>query len=431
MALSKSTEKDNNEFVVHVKGEYDYRFICEMREEMFEQIKACFFHLMNANLPVYGVPGKLKPFCTSKQDVKSNTDKLPPDSYRLRSEDIYEPIVESDASTDVSDNDELEELPTAGNHRPSFVNPKMDQNVSLQDFIIKSVIGRGSFGKVFLVQKRDTNMVFAMKSLRKDVIIEYDQVESTRLEKDILLQADHPFLVGMSYVFQTEQKIFFVMRFVRGGELFMHLRQVTRFSEDRARFYAIQVAMALGHLHQKNIIYRDLKPENILMDEDGYICLTDFGLAKVLEDNAQAFSFCGTPDYLAPEILVERGHSFPVDWWALGILTYEMIVGFPPFYTGTQNNSKMYELIKKKAVYFPDQQRHNIAMSDNCKNFITMVSGSYKSVLILSLFLSIASGEEPGEQTGHTRRHPGDTGSPLVRGNRPRENSGEEHRGAG
>lgn len=110
------------------------------------------------------------------------------------------------------------------------------------------------------------------------------------------------------------------------------------------------------------------------MDEDGYICLTDFGLAKVLEGNSQAYSFCGTPDYLAPEILVERGHSFPVDWWALGILTYEMIVGFPPFYTGTQNNTKMYELIRKKAVYFPDYQRHNIAMSDDCKNFITRVS---------------------------------------------------------
>lgn len=210
-----------------------------------------------------------------------------------------------------------------------------------------------------------------MKSLRKDVILDYDQVESTKLEKEILQQADHPFLVGMHYVFQTEPKIFFVMRFVRGGELFMHLRTATRFPEERARFYAAQVAIAIGHLHNKHIIYRDLKPENILMDEDGYICLTDFGLAKILKDNAQAFSFCGTPEYLAPEILNEKGHTFPVDWWALGILTYEMIVGFPPFYTGNSNNLKMYELIKKKPVYFPDPTKHKIKMSEECKDFIS------------------------------------------------------------
>ena len=107
------------------------------------------------------------------------------------------------------------------------------------------------------------------------------------------------------------------------------------------------------------------------MDQDGYVCLTDFGLAKLMDKDEKAFSFCGTPDYLAPEILAEKGHSFPVDWWALGVLTYEMIVGFPPFYTGTNNNAKMYELIKKKAVYFPDEQRHNISMSADCKDFIS------------------------------------------------------------
>ena len=240
MALSKSTEANNKEFVVHVRGEYDYRFICELRDDMFEQIKACYFHLMNENLPVFGVPGKLKSHCTSKNDAKAGQDKIPPESYRLRNEDLYEPLTDTPAAqTSSTAPDEDDELPTAGDHRPSFVNPKLDQNVTLSDFVIKSVIGRGSFGKVFLVQKRGSNNVYAMKSLRKDVIIEYDQVESTRLEKDILLQADHPFLVGMSYVFQTDQKIFFVMRFVRGGELFMHLRQVTRFPEDRARFYAI------------------------------------------------------------------------------------------------------------------------------------------------------------------------------------------------
>lgn len=209
-----------------------------------------------------------------------------------------------------------------------------------------------------------------MKSLRKDVIIDYDQIESTLLEKKILLEADHSFLVGMEYVFQTDTKIFFVMRFVRGGELFMHLRKSRNFKEKRAKFYSMIVATALGHLHSKNIIYRDLKPENILMEEDGYICLTDFGLAKILDQNEQAYSFCGTPEYLAPEILEEKGHAFPVDWWALGILTYEMIVGFPPFYTGSSNNNKMYELIKTKPVFFPDAQKHGIAMTSECKDFI-------------------------------------------------------------
>lgn len=151
----------------------------------------------------------------------------------------------------------------------------------------------------------------------------------------------------------------------------MHLRKARNFPEKRAKFYAMTVAVALGHLHKKKIIYRDLKPENILMDEDGYICLTDFGLAKILEQNEQAFSFCGTPEYLAPEILEQVGHSFPVDWWALGILTYEMIVGFPPFYTGNStNNTKMYELIKNKPVFFPDAKKHGIHMSAQCKDFI-------------------------------------------------------------
>lgn len=106
------------------------------------------------------------------------------------------------------------------------------------------------------------------------------------------------------------------------------------------------------------------------MGEDGFICLTDFGLAKILNQDEQAYSFCGTPEYLAPEILHETGHAFPVDWWALGILTYEMIVGFPPFYTGQSNNNKMYELIKSKPVYFPDPKKHGIVMSEDCKDFI-------------------------------------------------------------
>ena len=191
----------------------------------------------------------------------------------------------------------------------------------------------------------------------------------------------------------------------------MHLRNATRFPEERARFYAAQVALSIGHLHKKSIIYRDLKPENILMDDTGYICLTDFGLAKILQGNAQAYSFCGTPEYLAPEILNEKGHSFPVDWWALGILTYEMIVGFPPFYTGSNNNLKMYELIRKKPVYFPDPQRHKIKMSDECKDFISKVH-------IFSLILFLALGEGPSEQTRNKGRSGRSDQASMVIGNR-------------
>ena len=138
---------------------------------------------------------------------------------------------------------------------------------------------------MFLVQKKDTEAVYAMKSLRKDFLIDMNSIENTLLEKKILLEAEHPFLAGMEFVFQTDHKIFFIMKFVRGGDLFKHLSEANKFSEKRAKFYSMIVAIALGHLHSQKTIYRDLKLKNILMGEDGYICLTDFGTAKILEQN--------------------------------------------------------------------------------------------------------------------------------------------------
>ena len=212
--------------------------------------------------------------------MRKGVEVIPEENYRVRNEDLYvanQKIADgkkntaSTASTKstMSSDDQFDKKMEGQAFREASQTvfaKKGDKTVGLQDFIIRKVIGRGSFGKVFLVEKKGSKEVYAMKSLRKDVIIDYDQVESTKLEKEILLQADHPFLVGMNYVFQTDQKIFFVMRFVRGGELFMHLRNSTRFDESRAKFYSAQVALAIGHLHKKHIIYRDLKPENILMD---------------------------------------------------------------------------------------------------------------------------------------------------------------------
>lgn len=166
------------------------------------------------------------------------------------------------------------------------------------------VVGRGSFGKVYLAKKKDTKQVFAVKTLKKDFIIKTNQVGNTKIERDIMQQITHPFVVKLHYAFQSPESLYFVTDFLNGGELFFHLCNEIRFSEDRSRFYAAQIVLALKHLHEKGIIYRDLKPENVLLDSEGYLKLTDFGLSKVKQpQDGMTNTFCGTPEYLAPEVI--------------------------------------------------------------------------------------------------------------------------------
>ena len=202
-----------------------------------------------------------------------------------------------------------------------------------------------------------------MKSLRKEDIIEKEQVNNTKTEKMILEYIDHPFLVKLAYCFQTPDKLFFVMSFMKGGELFQHLRNSRRFDEKRAHFYGSQIFSALEHLHSKDIIYRDLKPENILLDEKGNISLTDFGMAKKISNDTTQ-TFCGTPEYLSPEIICMKGYGKTSDWWTFGTLLYEMMVGIPPFYN--QNQSLMFQLIRDSEVKFPSKP----PLSDNAKDII-------------------------------------------------------------
>lgn len=161
------------------------------------------------------------------------------------------------------------------------------------------------------------------------------------------------------------------MEFIQGGELFKHIVDHKWIPEERARFYAAQVILALGHIHSKNIIYRDLKPENVLIDDQGYIRLTDFGLSKMLQKDEKAMSFCGTAEYLAPEMIDEQGHDKAVDFWALGVLIYEMIVGIPPFYN--KDRAKMFNQIKTKSVKYPDKKQHGISVSEEAKDIINLL----------------------------------------------------------
>ncbi|KAJ1558100.1 camp-dependent protein kinase catalytic subunit [Nowakowskiella sp. JEL0078] len=198
------------------------------------------------------------------------------------------------------------------------INPKYN----LDDFHIQNTLGTGSFGRVHLVRMKSTGKYYAMKVLRKSEIVKLRQVEHTINEKNILEQLDFAFLVNLHGTFQDSINLYFVMDFVSGGELFSYLRRVGRFPDQVAKFYAAEVVLAFEYLHSKDVIYRDLKPENLLLDSSGHLKITDFGFAKLVPD--VTWTLCGTPDYLAPEIIQSKGYGRAVDWWALGVLIYEV-----------------------------------------------------------------------------------------------------------
>ena len=250
-------------------------------------------------------------------------------------------------------------------HNTIFSKDKGIKKVSLNDFKILKVLGRGTFGKVCLVQYKSTKKYYAMKIMKKNTILEHDQVSHTLLEKKILQKLNYQFLVGMVFCFQTQERIYFVMNFIRGGELFNHLHKCKHFPEEETKFYCAIIGLALEYLHTHGIVYRDIKPDNILIDEDGYLKLADFGMAKMLKDQEKAFSLCGTPEYFAPEIITREGHNKSADWWSYGILLYEMLYGIPPFYS--KNTEKMFELITKAEIKYPKK----IQVSENAKDLIS------------------------------------------------------------
>lgn len=221
---------------------------------------------------------------------------------------------------------------------------------SQEDYQLLKLIGKGSFGKVFLVRKKDDGKVYAMKTLNKGTIVQRKQEVHTRSERYILEQVNHSFIVNLRYAFQDTSNLYLVMDYAAGGELFFHLKNEGRFSEERARLYSAEICLAIEALHSHDIVYRDLKPENILIDDEGHVRLTDFGLSKE-EVGTSTSTFCGTPEYLAPEMLTGPSHGKAVDWWSLGTLLFEMLTGLPPFYSN--NVHVMYEKILKDPIYFP------------------------------------------------------------------------------
>uniref|UniRef100_A0A673J8W1 non-specific serine/threonine protein kinase n=1 Tax=Sinocyclocheilus rhinocerous TaxID=307959 RepID=A0A673J8W1_9TELE len=223
---------------------------------------------------------------------------------------------------------------------------------TMNDFDYLKLLGKGTFGKVILVREKASGKYYAMKILRKEVIIAKDEVAHTLTESRVLKNTRHPFLTSLKYSFQTKDRLCFVMEYVNGGELFFHLSRERVFSEDRTRFYGAEIVSALDYLHSAKIVYRDLKLENLMLDKDGHIKITDFGLCKEgITDAATMKTFCGTPEYLAPEVLEDNDYGRAVDWWGLGVVMYEMMCGRLPFYN--QDHEKLFELILMEDIKFP------------------------------------------------------------------------------
>lgn len=221
----------------------------------------------------------------------------------------------------------------------------------LVDYEYQTTLGAGNFGEVHKVKHKGTNLVVALKLVKRKPGQKRASLEKEKLESKILESMSHPFIVHLYKTFRTEEEFYIVMEYLEGGELHQHMKRVGRFTMKQVQFYVSEVALALEYLHKKSIAYRDMKPENMVIHVDGNLMLTDFGLAKHVDKGCKTYSFCGTPEYIAPEIITSEGHNQMVDWWAFGILTFEMLCGFPPF--RSDKPEATYKMIREARVDYP------------------------------------------------------------------------------
>ncbi|XP_077196431.1 protein kinase C theta type isoform X4 [Paroedura picta] len=286
---------------------------------------------------------------------------LSPDRDAPSAPSVPGPLAEKKEPQGISWESPVEDIPSPD--YPAVPEPRIEPHPDLpkftiDDFVLHKMLGKGSFGKVrfgkvFLAELKSTSQFFALKALKKDVVLMDDDVECTLVEKRVLSLAwEHPFLTHVFCTFQTKENLFFVMEYLNGGDLMFHIQICHKFDIGRARFYAAEIICGLQFLHSKGIIYRDLKLDNVLLDKEGHIKIADFGMCKEnMFGDDKTSTFCGTPDYIAPEILLGQKYNMSVDWWSFGVLLYEMLIGQSPFHG--QDEEELFQSIRMDSPFYP------------------------------------------------------------------------------
>ena len=315
--------------------------------------QSCFCEVRDSSFIIYKNKESKNPERTIPLLPTTVAEPLPNDSKRFRVDNPGEPsnlfLAESEEAT-------MEWILSIKSQSIK------DKTTTMDDFQIISVLGRGFYGKVMLVQRKGTKNLYAIKTIHKARLVQSKKVHTVFSERNVLMKVKHPFIVSLSFAFQTASKFYLGLEYIPGGELFSHIQKKTKLDLDETRFYAAEIGLALSYIHENGIIYRDLKPENILLDEEGHVKITDFGLAKDISFDPSTTTFCGTVEYLAPEIIKRERYSYAIDWWGYGCLIYEMLFGQTPFYD--ENRARIFQRIPEEDPYFPND------FDENAKDFI-------------------------------------------------------------
>jgi len=360
--------KNSDEFVLHCKDlDYDYHFSSPRRKIILDILSNNYKAIFSQELKLFELPEKnLKEYVTTKEEKEKQNSytRMPKNANTLNIKDY---LFGNQSKTEINKNQ------SNIKQKHKFQNIKVNYN----DFEIIKVIGRGYIGKILLVKYKNDGKYYAMKMMRKDQIISEELQENILLEKNILIEAQCEFILSLSFFFQTNERIYYLTPFIKGGDLYHKLKTDKFFKEDLVKFYSAQIAVALQYLHDLGIVYRDLKPENILLNDDGYIKLCDFGAAIKLHGVEKNYNFAGSPEYASPEMINYLGHTVMTDWWSFGILIYEMLYGFTPFFN--LDKDRMYDLIINGSISFPQyfnssnengEKIKEYKVSDEAKNLI-------------------------------------------------------------